>query len=216
MIQKYFLPGVRLKWTKPRDGQYVRDGGIVASTQAATQLLYDGLDGQLINPSLMTTNITTKGFTMKMPIRYTWLDYAPGGTARLPLGGSDILTGYMSGCLLTTWRDNGVKYVGHVGTITGNTEANRRVKGAFSAAMPKDTTGFEPASVWSASEISKLTAQIRPSPDPKIFGLITSSGRFFSVLMLVIPGTANKEWCVGGVKRVRAMSYTQLKQAMKA
>ena len=81
MIEKYFRTGIRFKWTKPRDAIGPLDGTIIDSAQTATPLIYDGLDGQLKDPHLMQVNVSTLGLTMRMPIQYAWLDYAPGRTA---------------------------------------------------------------------------------------------------------------------------------------
>jgi len=211
MIEKYFRAGVRFKWTKPRDQIGPLDGAIVDSREAATPMIYDGLDGQLIDPHLMQVNVNTLGLTMRMPIQYAWLDYAPGRTARLPMGPYDVLTGYMSGCIVTRWSDRGVTYAGHVGTIDSRPDVNRPLKRTFAFAMTRDMRGFDPLGAWPTHEVAAAANKIKPGPVPRIFGLVTTGGAFFSVLMLSMPGN---EWCVGGIKSVPPISHDTLKLQM--
>jgi hypothetical protein len=174
-------------------------------------MLYDGLDGQLIDPHLMQTHVSTLGLTMRMSIQYAWLDYAPGRTAKLPMGPYDVLTGYMSGCIIAQWSDRGVNYAGHVGTIDSRPDVNRPLKRTFAFAMAKDAKAFNPLGAWQPQEIGALVSKIQPGPDPRIFGLVTTRREFYSVLMLSMPGN---EWCVGGIKSVPPMHHDTLKLLM--
>jgi hypothetical protein len=70
VIQKYLIPGVRLKWNAPAATQQSLDGAIVDNRGVASSMIYDGLDGELINPATMMTNVTSLGFTMRMPIQH--------------------------------------------------------------------------------------------------------------------------------------------------
>ena len=210
MIEKYFRAGIRYKWTKPRDAGGPTDGTIVESREAPTPMIYDGLDGQLIDPFLLQTNVSTLGLTMRMPIQYAWLDYAPGRTARLPIGPYDVLTGYMSGCIIAHWSDKGLRYAGHVGTID-NPNVDRQVKKTFAFAMSKDTKGFDPFGAWPNNEIAAAVGKIKPMPQAKIFALVTTQGEFYSILMLSLP---NNEWCAGGIKKVQPILHDQLKLRM--
>ncbi len=45
----------------------------------------------------------------------------------------------------------------------------------------------------------------------RIFGLVTTVGDFYSILMLSQPGN---EWCVGGIKRVQPIDHDTLKLRM--
>lgn len=211
MIEKYFRTGVRLKWTKPRDAIGPLDGAIVDSKIAATAMIYDGLDGQLVDPHLRMTNVSTLGFTMRMPVHHAWLDYAPGRTATLPMGPYDVLTGYMSGCIIANWTSKGVRYAGHVGTIDSRPDVNRPLKRKFAFAMSKDTKGFNPLGAWPAHEVQAILSKIKPMPNPRIFGLVTTRGEFYSILMGAFSAT---EWCVGGIKKVPPILHDQLKLMM--
>ena len=105
MIERYFLLGVRFKWTKPPEqhsGKMI--GSIIDHLQRlASPMVYDGMDGQLYN--LAAPHVSTVGLSMRMNIPYGWLAYSPGYTTKLCTGG-DILTGFMSGCLITVWTDD--------------------------------------------------------------------------------------------------------------
>ena len=211
MIEKYFRQGIRFRWTKPGDAYGPQDGAMVASGQAATPLIYDGLDGELVDPSFLVTHVGGLGLTKGQPIPYAWLDYCPGRTASLPYGPYDVLTGYMSGCRLVAWSDRGVRYVSHVGTINDNPAANRKVKRTFAFKMTRDAQGFNPLEFWPASEVAAVQRKFRTLPSPHIFGLITTSKIFYSVLMLRL--SAN-EWCAGGVKQAPPTPHDALKMFM--
>lgn len=211
MIEKYFKAGIRFKWAKPPDAIGPLDGTIVDSKGNPTPMIYDGLDGQLINPQLMQVNVSTLGLTMRMPIQYAWLDYAPGRTARLPMGPYDVLTGYMSGCIIAQWSSKGVRYAGHVGTIDSRPDVNRPLKRTFAFDMARDTKGFNPLGAWQANEIRSILGKIKPMPEARIFGLVTTHGEFYSILMGAF---TNNEWCVGGIKKVQPILHDQLKLMM--
>ena len=214
MIEKYFRPGIRFKWTKPRDAIHPagtpRVYTMVDSREAPNALVYDGLDGQLKDPLLTSVvHVSTLGLTMRMPIPHDWLDYAPSRTARLQLGRHDVLTGWMSGCILASWSQGGNTYVGHIGTIDNQPAINTGVKTAFAAAMGRDTTGFSPSNSWTDQEIDALQRQINPRPEAKIVGLITTRGTFHSIVMFKLQGAID-EWCVGGVKDGVVMDHATL------
>lgn len=216
MIEKYFRAGIRYKWTKPNDSIGVLDGTMVDSKQAATPLIYDGLDGQLLDPLLRQVHVSTLGLSMRVPIQYAWLDYAPGRTARLPIGPYDVLSGYMSGCIIAHWTDKGIRCAGHVGTME-RPDVDRLVKRTFAFAMPKDTKGFDPFRAWPTSEIADIARQVKPTkaepfrPQQKILALVTTHGEFYSILMLSHP---NHAWCAAGIKKVPPIDHDTLKLRM--
>jgi len=209
MIEKYFIPGVRLKWVKPRDFTGgAMDGSLVdCPAGQETPMIYDGMDGEL--QGFSPVNVTALGFRMNMPISYSWLSYAPGRTARRMRVAGDMLTGYMSGCLITDWSENGMRYVGHIGTIDGNAVVNARVKSAFAGAMPSQTRGFNPAGAWTRGEITPLMLKFKGGAQERIFALVTSSGDYYAILMFLLVGKPN-EWCVGGIKKVPPMNRAAL------
>lgn len=215
MIEKYFQCGIRLKWNKPADAAFGNDGAFVASAGVANPLSYDGLDGQLQNPRFGTVNVTQLGFKMGMNIPYSWLEYAPGRTAKLAMTGDDVLTGYMSGCLLVRWQEGSTTYVGHVGTISGDDykPLNKLVKDSFVKQMPPGITGFNPASAWDPAELTAMQMKMKPPPRFEVFGLFTASGDFYAVALGILnidPKTGRREWIVAGHKKVDALDHAGL------
>jgi hypothetical protein len=212
MIEKYFMLGVRFKWACPAaDASGNKDGSIVDNPLRPSTMTYDGMDGQLYN--LAGPHVSTVGLTMRMTIPHTWLVYKLGHTTKLSATG-DILTGPMSGCLITLWTDRGRRYVGHVGTVESSAAVNKKVKSAFAAAMPRNTIGFNPADAWAPGEISPLMAKISPCPAMKIMALVTSANRFYAILMFSLMAGQPNEWCVGGIKEVLPMSYDAIRTRM--
>jgi hypothetical protein len=189
---------------------------MVPSRSPANAMTYDGLDGELINAQFMQINVSTTGLTMRQPIAHSWLDYMPGGTAFMSAVGQDILTGWMSGCPLARWTSStGQILVGHIGTIDTDPVANARVKSKFLAGMDANTTLFDPYAEWSTPEIMTLQGKFRTTEvNPHVMGLIAASGEVFAILIFNIKpkqGGAWTEWCIGGIKRVNAMSAGQVK-----
>lgn len=201
--------GVRLKWTPPtQDASGTKDGSIIDNPhRAQTPMVYDGLDGQLYN--LSAPHVSTVGLTMRMNIPYSWLVYSHGHTTKLSVPG-DVLTGPMSGCIIAVWKENGRRYVGHVGTVESSDVINQKVKATFGWAMLQDTIGFNPAAAWNPGEISQLMSKITPGPSVQIMALVTASNQFYSILMFKLSGGRN-EWCVGGCKNVAPMNYQAIK-----
>ena len=116
-------------------------------------MVYDGLDNTLINADFNARPPSSLGLTMGLSIQYSWLDYAPGRTAKFRAGNKDILTGLMSGCWLVRWVDQGVTYVAHVGTVNNKT-TDDAVKRTFAAEIQTNMTasGFNPAAAWSPND----------------------------------------------------------------
>ena len=220
MIEQYFRQGVRFLWNKPGDATGALSGEIVSSKGVPTPLTYDGLDGhrQAVDPVLLMVHASqVLGLAKGANVRHAWLDYAPGRTAQLPCGGADILSGYLSGCLIARGTYGGAMSAFHVGTIDGNAGANRTVKQAFAKALPADATGFFPNAAWTRGEIGNIQGRLGSSGGtPNIFALVTAAGAFHSVLMIPVQDpqwtdkTGRKYWCVGGVKPVQAMNRVRL------
>lgn len=70
-------------------------------------MTYIGL-GQVVDPLLMNVNVAILGLRMNMAIQHKWLDYAPGRTARVPIGPYDVLTGFMSDCIIMRAAEWGI------------------------------------------------------------------------------------------------------------
>lgn len=223
MLERYFQKGIRLKWTKPGDRGCPVDGASVLYNTPPKPMIYDGLDNTLINRAFNVNLPSSIGLTMRQSIQYSWLDYAPGRTAKFRAGSKDVLTGLMSGCWLARWTERGVTYVAHVGTIN-NKAADDRVKKAFAAeiANNRTLTAFKPSAAWGPNDQLPLIQEqvqgaIAAGPKanqgrPGTFGLITTTGQFFSVFMFMV---GNGEWVVGGCKPVVATGHAQFLNAMR-
>ncbi len=210
MIEKYFKLGVRFRWTKPQNVDGPRDGRLVDSIRPTAALTYIGL-GEVVDPALMAVHVSMIGLQMNRQIQHQWLDYTPGRTARLPIGPYDVLTGFMSGCIIARWKDRGVNYIGHVGTVESDAAANRLVKRAFAFAMPRGTTGFNPAAAWNFSELSQIIQKFHAPKVPNICALVTTQGEFYSIVMF---SDGANEWYCGGAKRIQPISHDALKMSM--
>lgn len=213
MIEKYFFPGVRYRWKCPgANGGVTRDGSIVNSpVVAASPMIYDGMDGELYRGG---PHVSAVGLTKGMQIPYSWLVYMHGHTTRRMLSGGDVLTGFMSGCLITLWSENGIRYVGHVGTVEANPAQDTRVKDTFARAMPSQAMGFNPFAAWDPGDIANLQRTFKKGPVPKVMALVTTSGKFYSILMFGFGIGAIEEWCVGGIKSVDPMNRNTLYTAL--
>ena len=211
MIEKYFIPGVRFIWACPgADESGTKDGSIINSPQiVASPMTYDGLDGELF---LGGPNPRSVGLIKGKKITYNWLAYKTGHTTRRLLVGGDVLTGPMSGCLIAEWTDNGLRYVGHVGTVVGNARINRRVKQTIGIALPTQARGFYPHTAWPPNAIQPLISKFSRLPRFKIMALVTSSVGFYSILMFELLSEGPNQWCVGGIKRVAPMNVVEFRR----
>jgi len=219
MIEQRFIAGIRFLWTKPNDSMGPANGAIVASTGVANNLTYDGLDGHKAAVSNALLTGAPIGMAMGTNVPHAWLDYAPGRTSRLQIGVNDILTGYMSGCLIIRGTHSGAMSAFHVGTIVGNAAVNKKVKDSFARDLPADATGFNPAGAWNPGEIANKQIALGGGTvaTPNILALVTTTGAFYSVLMFnVLDGgswtnpAGIRYWCVGGIKQVPAINRVGL------
>ena len=221
MIEHYFRAGVRFLWNKPPDANGPLNGAIVGSLGMTTPMTYDGLDGHpaLLDPIFLGIHVANVlGLAKGANVPYAWLDYAPGRIARLPIGVNDILSGYMSGCLIARGTYNGAMSAFHVGTIDNNPGVNRTVKQAFAQALPADATGFYPAAAWPPGEVALIQNRLDGTGDAgHIFALMTSAGAFYSILMFNVLENSQwtnpagrRYWCVGGIKAVAALNRVRL------
>ena len=221
MIERYFRAGVRFLWNKPPDNGGPLNGAIVASVGAATHLTYDGLDGHIaaVDPPLLLGNLAAVlGLAMGANVPYTWLDYAPGRSARVQIGGNDILTGYMSGCPIVRGTHNGAMSAFHVGTVENRPGVNHTVKQNFARNLPANATGFNPLGAWTGVEIATRKAHVGGAALAleKIFALVTTAGAFYSILLFNVSengqwqAAGQRYWCVGGKKLVPPLNRVRL------
>ena len=182
----------------------------------ADPMTCDGMDGELYD--VMAPNVRTLGLAKGQRISFSWLAYIHGQTAKRMLMAGDVLTGFMSGCCVATWTEDGSRYVGHVGTVGANEAVNRAVKQTFAASMSRDTTGFFSAAAWPPGEIVVRQRNFKGGATPKVLALITTSGQFYAILMFALGKMPNMQqtgdWCVGGIKQVRAQDYLTLRRSL--
>jgi hypothetical protein len=222
MIEQYFRPGVRFLWNKQNDAYGPTNGAIVNSIGAATNLTYDGLDGHqaVVDPQFLIQNASqVLGIVKGANIPYTWLDYAPGRTSRVIMAGADILSGYMSGCLIVRGTYQGTPSAFHVGTIVNNSLVNKTVKQGFAQEIPANATGFNPAGAWAPNAVTVIQNQLGGGvvATPQIFALVTGGGAFYSILMFNVSESGQwtnphgrRYWCVGGIQHVPPMNRIKL------
>jgi hypothetical protein len=207
VIEKYFMEGVRFSWSKPATRASNNNGAIVASTGAANAMSYIGLSDK-VSPQLMISPVSSFGLQMRMAINYDWCDYITGQTAQKQVAGHDILTGPMSGCIIARYTVAGVTYVGHVGTM-GTPTVDTLVKRTFGMAMPPNTTGFNPSAAWG----DRAPLSIKHGRVPTCFALVTTTGEFYTIIMMP-EHTSTTEWVCGGAKKVPAVHYGPLRQQL--
>ena len=230
MIQTYFQRGVRLRWNKRSDLNAVMapKGGFLNQDPINDYLTLEGLDIQVKHESdqfgLKALYKADPGPHRKgKVVNHNWLNYAPGFITRTPLVG-DTLTGYMSGCLIVTWRDTTSphRYMGHIGTDVNNLEATRAVKHNFVRFMPPASVkGYDPSAAWSVAERGEANARkveknlyTRPA---EVVSLVTQHGHFYSILLFPIKdqqqsgNASNTLFVVGGIRQVQPLDYTGLR-----
>ena len=221
MIERYFVKGACFSWAAPSAiSTQPKDGAIVDSPRVTAPMFYVGLDDEVVDPSL--PNVSTLGLRKDMGIPYTWLSYIHGRTAKVAATG-DVLTGFMSGCWITTWNDVGGRFVGHVGTIesVGKTEPpNSTVKNTFALAMPRNTQGYNPASAADPADYAPLRT-MSGKPGAQILSLVTSTNQFYYILLLERnqprPGKTKSEkgiWVCAAKRLVPAVAYDGLYREM--
>lgn len=218
MIEKYFIPGLLVKWSAPA-GSVNFDGQIILSPNVqADPMICDGV-GYLFNA--MSPSLSSLGLTKGKTIPYKWLVYSEGQTTKRMLAAGDVLTGFMSGCCIATWTDGG-RWVGHIGTTNARPEVNTILKRNFLSRMPRDTAGFFPAEAWPEApqkamdvmNAMKIMKEPLTSVVPRIVALVTTGGEFYSILLLQLGGPVVGQatlYCVGGIKKIAPIGYMALR-----
>ncbi|MGH7784443.1 MAG: hypothetical protein ACREO5_11460, partial [Candidatus Binatia bacterium] len=119
MIERYFLEGVKFAWTAPGAVSNVaKDGSINPTAVAPSAMTFQDLNPNLFDPR-QANKFRNLGLAKGNPIPHDWLNYVHGQTATINTA-SDVLTGFMSGCIIVAYNDAaGLRQVGHIGTIDG-------------------------------------------------------------------------------------------------
>lgn len=210
MIEKYFSRGLVTTWSPPAGGSGTGakpDGSIIPNpVVSASAIVYNCMDGEIYD--LTAPHVATLGLTKGVHIPHDWLVYAPGFTTRMTIT-NDTLTGFMSGCPILYYRDNGVPTVAHVGTSNEYPALNPAVKSTIKAAIPPGATGFNPAGEWSKDAQFEAATTVKPPGTPRVVALVTTTGAFYSIL-LVQKSKPLTEFIVAGIKQVRAKTGGEL------
>jgi hypothetical protein len=240
MIEQYFIKGTTFNWAAPAFIEpLARDGTIVPSGHAlgaAPPMTYAGLDPEILYAS--SYKLASKNHLYWWPpsyyglvavghnVPYVWVNYVKGRTAWVQPAGSDLLTGFMSGCLICTWDQGGARHVGHIGTVSDaakNAHPNSTVKNTFSAlfpahpAIPTGTNllGYNPASVWEIDEIQSVCKEATNwgplSIGSRLMSLVTANDEFYTVLMIE---RSPNLWICGGKKQVPALDQAAVLLAL--
>lgn len=125
--------------------------------------------------------IRDKGQTLlsmdrRLMMTITQLYYVPGLTTYCGIAGTPVLTGFMSGCYLFRYRENGALRAAHVGTHDTNAEANKKAKDAWKSLIAQphitDVFGYDPAKDVSM----RLMLAAAKFGSPKVFGMWEGNG----------------------------------------
>lgn len=211
MIENYFFRGMRFSWNPHGEGQQMSDGIVEANPSlGARPMTYQGVDMDLCTgPALARRqNAFAQGLRLGLQINFAWLLYKPGRTTTIPLGGTDVLTGFMSGCPIVTLT-TALKLVAHVGTVANAPETNQKVKQNFRSIMPNNAKGFNPSGAWSTNDRATLMQQLKSPAIPQVVALVTSAGSFYSILIGKYPNSQGS-YVVGGIVPVPAWDYASL------
>lgn len=198
MIETALVEGVRIRWAKPTTQAGGLDGDIVRNPRNFSPMTYlgntqpqarGGMFNRAPQPYRMPANST---------IPYSWLNYITGCTTYIEQN-NDVLTGFMSGCLIARGTYDGKMSVFHLGT-TQNPNVSKQVKANFRTQLPPNATGFYPHTAWSFNE----RAATGKATD--IIALVSSGGSFYSILLC----HGNQEFIVAGIKKVPSLSRAKL------
>lgn len=171
MIENILIEGARIRWTKPNTVSQTQDGTIVPSVNIASNMTYLGSTQQQPRGGVFRRAPQVYRMPVNSMIPHRWLDYITGRTAYIAQA-TDVVTGFMSGCLIARGTYNGSMSVFHLGTVE-NPVATNLVKATFRTQLPANATGFYPHAAWN---INERTAT-RKATD--ILALVTSAGSFY-------------------------------------
>ncbi len=125
---------------------------------------------------------------------FKWLPWYAGDISETTLD-RDVLTGPMSGCILTSYQRNGAHQVGHVGTVD-ETDASRVAVNLAVKAVWNNFANAHPADVVGGFDPVDNAVPPHPPAQPgdqggKTWGLFTTTGQFYAVhVQLQAPNTA--------------------------
>lgn len=111
---------------------------------------------------------------------FLWLPWIPGNINEVATNGMDVLTGEMTGCIVTRYQRGGANYVAHLGTDNNDPGANAKVKQQWNAFAQQNTTGLT-----GFNAVQNITLNSFPKAKGNeggvILALVTGNGDFYSV-----------------------------------
>ena len=236
MISKYFVKGTTYNWTAPTSLNPNQDGTVVVSGQSpGPAMTYAGLDNEIVYGPMpgplaamykRTTSPASLGLNANQNVPYVWVNYVLGRTAYQQTAGTDVLTGFMSGCWIVTWTEAGNRHVGHIGTVESAAKdqpPNSTVKATFSnkftgaAPVGSQLKGFNPAAAWNMGDIKSVCKEAGQNwgnlaGNAKLMALVTQNDHFYTVL--IIRKSPNL-WICGGAKRVSGEAQAGVLHALQ-
>lgn len=211
MIEQYFFRGMRFSWSPHGEGQQQDDGIVEANPPLpARPMTYQGVDMDLCTGPALAQRQRAIGLGLRLgfQINFAWLLYKPGRTTTIPLGGTDVLTGFMSGCPIATLT-TGLRLVAHVGTVANAPTVNQKVKQNFRDIMPLNARGFNPSGAWSTTDRANLMQALKSPAIPQVVALVTTGGNFYSILVGKYPNVRDS-YVIGGCIPVPPWSNAEL------
>jgi hypothetical protein len=134
---------------------------------------------------------------------FRWLPWVLGKVSCVPLAGSDILTGKMSGCWLVIFRRNGVQYAGHIGTadspISADTlQAQAAWRNAVNAGHIIPVAAFNPV----GPNLPAFGTLNLKNEAPEFYGAFSANGNMYTVVFTA-PGHGGPNRRIARVVQMR-------------
>lgn len=131
-----------------------------------------------------TSQISVGEHPVKGHRTFHWLPWIPGKVSCVPLDGTDILTGKMTGCWLVIFRRNGVHYAAHIGTHENAASANTiQVKAAWRNAVNAEL--IQPVAAFNPTgpSLPALGTLNLKNEVPEFYGGYTAAGVMYTVVL---------------------------------
>lgn len=162
--------------------------------------------GQRVSSVIAGTNLG------KVHRNFKWLPWYGGDISETVLN-CDVLTGPMSGCILVSYRRNGVSMVGHIGTVTLSAAIPATVNTNVKAVWTNFATTHQ-ADVIGGFNPFDNTIPAHPPAQPgdgvgQIWGLITRTGFFYAV-QVYVQTFLPRPYRIAAVYPMQSMTLNQL------
>ena len=157
--------------------QSVREKQLVPKWDAKSDaFVYEGNQKKEVSQKQRVSQMVAGENQSKVHRNFQWLGYYGGAVSLVTLDDLDVLSGNFSGCWMTVYRNAGVTYVCHVGTVDDPTHkktlAAKTAWNDFAQANPHSILrGFNPARAWTHPD--SRPAKIDGDGLARIWGLVT-------------------------------------------